>query len=152
MIRRLKRSESGTSFIEFAIVAPFLIFLVIGLIELGRYTYFSILAAHAARAAVAFGGQNLSTALDAGGMTQAATTDAASLPNWTGNIAPNYLCSVNGGALGRCPASPGAVAPINTVYYVQVTVTGEYNTLLNYPGIPNNVWVSGSATMRVGGQ
>jgi hypothetical protein len=41
---------------------------------------------------------------------------------------------------------------VDTIYYVQVQVSGTFNTLLNYPGIPDPVPISGSATMRVATQ
>jgi Flp pilus assembly protein TadG len=148
-VRRLFRSQAGTSMVEFALVAPVLIFLLIGLIEVGRYTYFGILAANAARAGVQYGAQSLYTAQDITGMTNAAVGDAQNLPNWTasnGGITANYLCSQNGSVASPCvTATPAA----GTVYYVKVTVTGTFKSLLNYPGIPNGVPISASAMMRV---
>jgi Flp pilus assembly protein TadG len=55
--RRLFRAESGTSLVEFAILAPVIIFLLIGVIEIGRFAFFSILAANAARAGAQYGAQ-----------------------------------------------------------------------------------------------
>ena len=98
-MRSLFRSQAGTSLVEFALVAPVLIFLMIGLIEVGRYTYFATLAANAARAGVQYGAQNVTTATDITGMQNAAITDAQNLPNWTaagGGISAQYLCSMNG--------------------------------------------------------
>ena len=54
-MQQLIRSERGTSMVEFALLAPVLILLVVGLIEVGRYTYFGILAAHAAETAARYG-------------------------------------------------------------------------------------------------
>jgi Flp pilus assembly protein TadG len=118
--------------LEFALVAPVLIFLLIGLIEVGRYTYFGILAANAARAGVQYGAQDLYTAQDKTGMTNAALGDGQNLSN--------------GALVVSCGLSSPAAG---TVYYVKVTVTGTFKSLLNYPGIPTNVPVSGSAMMRV---
>jgi Flp pilus assembly protein TadG len=148
-VRKLFRSQAGTSMVEFALVAPVLIFLLIGLIEVGRYTYFGILAANAARAGVQYGAQDLYTAQDKAGMTSAALGDGQNLSNWTaanGGITADYLCSSNGALAVSCGLSS---PPAGTVYYVKVTVTGTFQSLLNYPGIPNNVPVSGSAMMRV---
>jgi len=85
-------------------------------------------------------------------MQNIAAADATGLSNWTttpGHITANPMCSVNGGALQPCT---GTVDPANTVYYVQVSVTGRFKTLISYPGIPNQVTVTGSSTMRVSGQ
>lgn len=152
MIRRLVRKENGTSAVEFALVAPILILIFMGIVEFGRYTYYAILASHAARAAASWGAQNGTTAESAAGMQNIAAADATGLSNWTttpGHITANAMCSVNGGALQVCS---GTINPANTVYYVQVSVTGQFNTLIRYPGIPSPVTVTGSSTMRVSGQ
>ncbi len=139
------RSESGTSLIEFALTVPVLIFMLIGLIEVGRYAYFSILAANAARAGVQYGAQSLTTAADDSGMTSAALLDGQNVAGVTAT--PTQLCSQNGGPLQPC--TTGAVPTSGNVYYVKVQVSGSFTSLLNYPGIPTHVPVSGSAVMRV---
>lgn len=139
------RSESGTSMIEFALVLPVLIFLLIGIIEVGRYTFFGVLAANAARAGVQYGAQDLSHAQDTNGMRAAALNDGQNLAQWTAS--PSYLCSVNGGSLQTC--NTANMPASGTIYYVKVSVTGSFRSLMNYPGIPTNVPVSGSAVMRV---
>jgi hypothetical protein len=153
-VSRLRHSDSGSSLIEFAIAAPVLILLLIGLIEMGRFTFFSILAANAARAGVQYGAQNLETAYDTSGITSAALQDAQNLPNWTAanGITVNQLCALDGGPPQQCSTPWGSSPPVDTIYYVQVQVSGTFNTLLNYPGIPNPVPISGSATMRVATQ
>jgi Flp pilus assembly protein TadG len=149
------RSQAGSSLVEFAIVAPVLLFLLVGLIEIGRYEYFSILAAHAARAGAQYGAQDLETAYDDSGIVSAAVQDGGNLPNWmasSGSVTVNQLCALNGAAPGTCNTPWGSSPPQNTIYYVQVQVTGAFKSLLNYPGIPNQIPVSGSATLRVATQ
>jgi Flp pilus assembly protein TadG len=147
-IKDLVSSDRGASLVEFAIIAPVLIFLLIGLIEVGRYTTVAIMAANAARAGAQYGAQNLTTALDNPGVQAAALADGQHLTNF-GAPKLTHLCSVGGGALETCPS--GAVSA-NTVYYVKVQVNGSFNSLLNYPGIPTNIPVSGTVVMRVTGQ
>jgi Flp pilus assembly protein TadG len=146
MMRNLIRSERGASMVEFALLAPVLILLVIGLIEVGRYTYFGILAAHAAEAGARYGAQNLYTVQDRPGITAAALNDGENLSQWI--VTPNHTCSQNG-ALANCLG--GTPAP-NMVYYVTVSVTGSFHSLLNYPGVPTSVPVTAYATMRVQNQ
>jgi Flp pilus assembly protein TadG len=129
--------------VEFALTAPVLIFMVIGMIEMGRYETMAMMAAHAARAAVQYGGQTTFTAADKVGMTSAAVQDAAGLTNW--HVSPSYFCT-NNGALVSC--STGVPAS-SSVYYVTVQVTGTFNSLLKYPGIPSSINLSETATMRV---
>jgi Flp pilus assembly protein TadG len=146
LIKKLSRSESGASLVEFAILLPVMVFLLMGVIEIGRYTYYAILAANAARAGAQYGSQNTTTADDIAGMTSAAVADEGSVPQFSPS--PSPLCSVSGGTPTTCSFS-GTGAPTNTVYYVQVVVTGTFSTLFHYPGIPNNIPITGSATMRV---
>src|SRR5579863_4606473 len=147
-----RRGESGASLVEFAVTAPIVGFLLVGLIEIGRFMFFSILAANAARAGAQYGAQDLTTAYDTSGITNAALQDGQSLPNWTssgGRITVQQLCAVSGGAPAPCTTSNTSAPPQNTTYYVSVQVTGVFNTLLNYPGLPNSVPISGSSMMRV---
>jgi Flp pilus assembly protein TadG len=151
-MKSASRSDSGASLIEFAIIAPVMVFLLIGLIEIGRYAFFAILAANAARAGAQYGSQNLVTAYDTGGITDAALQDGQSLANWTasgGGVTVNQLCALDGGTPAACSTPWGSSPPQNTIYYVQVQITGVFNPLLNYPGIPKNIPISGSSTMRV---
>jgi hypothetical protein len=59
------------------------------------------------------------------------------------------LCSVNGALPPTTCTVSATAAPINTVYYVQVTVNATYQPWIQYPGIPNTVTVSGSDYLRV---
>ena len=145
-MRRLWRSESGASLVEFALLLPVIVVLLIGLIEVGRYTYFAILAANAARAGAQYGAQNTQKALDTPGMRSAAELDGQSLSQWS--VSANHLCSVNGGTLGGCSNPPAT----GTIYYVSVQVNGTFPSLLHFAGIPNNVPVSGNSVMRVATQ
>jgi Flp pilus assembly protein TadG len=148
-MRKLLRSESGASIVEFAILLPVMVFLLMGVIEIGRYTYLAILAANAARAGAQYGSQNTTTADDITGMSEAATNDEGAVPQFSPS--PTPLCSTNGGAtLSACAAAEGSNGPpAGTIYYVQVVVTGKFTTLFHYPGIPTNIPITGSATMRV---
>jgi Flp pilus assembly protein TadG len=138
--------EKGTSVIEFALLAPVLMLLLIGLIEVGRYTYFAILAAHAARAGVQYGAQTIFTAGDNTGMKNAALADAQNLPGLTAR--GSHFC-MSSGAVVSCPSGqPNS----STVYYVQVQVTGPFSSIFHYPGIPASITVNSTATMRVAGQ
>jgi Flp pilus assembly protein TadG len=148
MIKKLLRSEKGASVVEFALLAPVMIFLLVGLIEIGRFTFFAILAANAARTGALYGAQTLHTADDGPGMTQYAENDGQNFIQWKTPIA-TALCSVSGGAPAPCVPSSGGGPPTNTIYYVQVQVTGQYSTIFNYPGIPNPVTVTGNSLQRV---
>ncbi len=146
--RKLLRSQSGAAIVEFAIVAPVLIFLVIGLIEIGRYMYFGIVAAHAAEAGAVYASQTIATSRDLDGTKSAVSSDSSSI-TWT-TVAPVPYCSQSGATVA-CPTTNNTTLDTSNglVYYVTVKVQGTLNTLLNYPGIPNGIPLTASATMRV---
>jgi Flp pilus assembly protein TadG len=147
---KLLRSQSGAAMVEFAIALPFLVFMVIGVVEVGRYMYFGILAAHAAEAAAEYGSQTLATAADTTGIKNAASADSAGLSTFLASPAP--LCLQTSGETGSTPAPvtcPTGTPPAGTIEYVQVTVTGTFHSLLNYPGMPNSLPVTASTTMRI---
>ncbi len=141
-LRALGIGESGASLVEFALVAPFLALLLIGMIDFGRYTYDGILAANAARAGVQYGAQSLITAVDTTGIEKAAIADAGSLPNLSAS--PQPYCLANG-AIASCTTS-GAVP------YVKVVTSGTFTPLIKYPGLPASLSITGTAVMRVESQ
>ncbi|HEY6327508.1 MAG TPA: TadE/TadG family type IV pilus assembly protein [Candidatus Cybelea sp.] len=154
MIRRKNGTDSsGTSAMEFALLAPVFVFMLIGVIEVGRYMYFAILASHAARAGVQYASQSVETAADASvngaGTRNAALADGQNLTQWT--VHANILCTINGQA-STCPQNTSNSVPANLVYYVEVKVSGTFTSLLHYPGIPNSFPMSATAIMPVSSQ
>ena len=142
----------GTSLIEFAIVLPVLIFLA-DRPDRSRpvRVTISIVAANAARAGVQYGAQSSARRRTRTGIKNAAIADGLNLSNWTASDGASRripLLGERGDAAGL-HAGTGSGPPTNTTYYVQVQVTGTFNSMMNYPGIPTNVPVSGSAIMRV---
>jgi len=148
MMKRFLASQAGTSLIEFALVAPVFLFMLVGIIEVGRYTYFGIVASHAARAGVQYGSQNLVTAASpaGGAIENAALNDAGNLSGWK---ATHSIICTNAGTQVTCPIAASGIIGPNLVYYVQVKVTGNVSSLLKYPGIPQQSAFTATATMRV---
>lgn len=142
--------ERGTAMMEFALVVPFLTLMLAGTIDVGRYTYYGILAAHAASSGVQYGAQNLLTAADAaanGPATRAAAfQDAESISQFT--VTASVFCTLNGQS-SPCPVSnSGAAPPSGLVYFVKVQVNGTFSPLIQYPGI-RSVPIGATTTMRV---
>lgn len=142
------RDANGQAFIELALVLPLFIILLTGAAELGRLAYAGIEVSNAARAGVAYGSQNHSTASDSAGIQLAATQDA---PNITGLTATAIQsCSCTGGTSITCAnAGTNCVSPARIIEYVQVNTQADINTVFRLPGIPNTLTLHGQAIMRV---
>jgi len=149
-LRTLARADDGGALQELAISVGVFASLLIGITELGRYSYYSILVANAASAGVQYGAQTLETADDTSGMQTAAENDAGTGVLSTTPSASSYCeCYPSPGTTITCSASPGCTGSNHEVYYVKVSVTGTYNSLFHYPGLPTTVTVSRTAVMRV---
>lgn len=142
--------ERGQSLVELAFVLPLLLLLLVGIIEIGRFAFYSILVANAARAGAQYGAQSLATAADTTGISTAGANDAP------GITAPNSLtvsstqrCGCSSAALGPCGALVICVLPEHPLVYVQVTATGSFSSLFSYPGLPGTLSVTSVEEMRV---
>src|SRR5580704_18412541 len=140
--RRTRSSRSGQTVVELAMLLPLLLVLCVGAIEIGRYAYFDILIANAARAGAQYGAQSLIQAADLNGIIAAAQNDGLT----TMNITTSQECGCVSTALAGCPS--GAVCPLPLVY-VQVTATETYSSLFKYPGIPKTMKLTSTVMMRV---
>ena len=151
---RQRCRQSGQSFVEFAIVLPLLILLLFGVIEIGRYAYMGILVGNAARAGVAYGAQTHITAGDPIGITAAADNDFQNngQPVSELTVTKVYVCGCdNAGTISVTDCTTG-VCPIGQtkVVSLQVQAQGKFTSLFSFPGIPQKLTVTRTATMRIG--
>jgi Flp pilus assembly protein TadG len=145
---RHERRERGQSLVELALILPILLLLLVGIIEIGRFAYYSILVANAARAGAQYGAQTLITSADANGIETAAANDGQNVPAL--NVTTKQTCGCSGTRLsGTCPAT-GCALPNHALVYVEVTASGTFASLFNYPGLPNSINLSSTEKMRVG--
>jgi Flp pilus assembly protein TadG len=152
-------SPSGQSLLEVALLTPMLLALLLGVIELGRYAYFSILVGNSARAGAAYGAQNLVLSVDITGIQTAANNDFQNNGQNTSKLfvkrSTSCGCDSNGSVTPASSCSTaadptaGACTSGHWVVMVSVTASGTINPLFNYPGIPKSLTVSNTATLRV---
>jgi Flp pilus assembly protein TadG len=162
--KALLQSQSGASLLEFALVLPLLLLLLLGVIEIGRYAYVGILVGNAARAGAAYGAQTAITAADTAGITNAASSDF-NFQGATLAVTEGYACACDtNGVIGQysyyqggaCPIPPGTCQ--RTVVALQVTACTSTTspeqpcgTLSRvFPGRFPNMTISRTATMRIG--
>lgn len=148
-MRRILRCESGQNLVEMALVAPLLVLMLAGAIDLGRAFYFAIQVKAAAHAGAIYGSQYPT---DTTGMKTAADDNAQDIQGLTSyTSSASWGCECWDGShqenSATCQTSPPTCAA-NTVYYVTVTVSGTYQTLIPWPGIPSSIPLSETVQMR----
>jgi Flp pilus assembly protein TadG len=166
-LRRRRLAQSGQSLVEVALLTPLLLALLLGAIELGRYAYISILVGNAAHAGAVYGAQSLPQSVDTAGIQQAADNDFQNNGQNVASLAVTSWVSCgcdNGGTItyqgqttAMCsthsnpnldPTCSGGTAG-HWVVIVNVTASGTFKALFNYPWIPSSISVSRISTMRV---
>jgi Flp pilus assembly protein TadG len=147
-------SQSGQSLVELALLTPILLLLIIGIVEMGRYAYLSIVLGNAAESGALYGAQNLANSADTTGIKAAAQNDyndGQSLSGLKVDSTTTCGCDSSGTtATASCTAATaGTCAAGHWVVMVQVTATGNFKSLFSYPGIPTPLTVVRTVTMRV---
>jgi Flp pilus assembly protein TadG len=144
-LRRLARADSGSAIAELAVIAPLLVLLVIGLIEVGRFAQYSILVANAARAGAQYGAQNLGTAADFAGMQAAAQNDGQNTAGLSATA--SQFCRCADGTTSTC--LPTDCSSSHRLVFVQVDATGTFQSILHFPYVPTSQTITSRVAMRV---
>lgn len=140
------KSESGAAAVEFAMTAPFLILLMLGIFDLGTYIHDRMRLEQISRAAVDYVMQ--------GGPDENITNDVVAYYDPEGTEAGLYdvssdrICTCSDGVAQSCDNVTCGSGDYSR-QYVQVTINRSYTTVFDYPGIPSNMSLSGSARMRL---
>lgn len=172
------RDVAGTAMVELALALPFLLVLSLGLIEVGRYTAYSILVGNAARAGAQVGAMGSTQAQapadpnqpNSSGMdslaSQAACNDAfqslsvgdasfsctstgATVPTNKLLITTTIFCNKSDGTNDPGCALPGSGSTWTRVMYIQVTASGKFTGLLHYPLLPQNSTMTSQSILQV---
>jgi Flp pilus assembly protein TadG len=142
-----RKRDRGQSLVELAFVVPLLLLLLVGIIEIGRFAFYSILVSNAARAGAQYGAQSLANAADNFGITTAANRDGQGGAGLL--VTPGQRCGCSEATLSAtCPATVCAL-PSHPLVYVRVQVVGAFPVLFRYPGLPASINVTSVEEMRV---
>jgi Flp pilus assembly protein TadG len=138
--------------VEFALTFPLLLLLCLGATDFGRLFFHAVTIANAAATGAFYGAQNNVNFSKYTMMANRVTEDAKNLSNVTASAA-NYC---------ECPGSPSTPIPCSQATnrlacgdygfpraYVRTTATHTFETIVNYPGIPNQTLLDRNAFMRV---
>lgn len=149
MFSRVLRSEDGASFIEFAVVLPMLVLLLIGLIETGRYMAFAVRLSNAAHAGAQFAAQGSTQASNSADVAGAACSDS-SFSCTTATPKPGHTASPDTMLVTSsvsCSSTTTPCPPGDSL--VQVSTSGTFRPLLRYPIFGDSVSMSAQATQQV---
>jgi len=172
-------SQSGQSLIEIAVLAHIVLSLLLGVIELGRYAYISILVANAARAGAAYGAQSLTHSVDTGDIVAAANNDfqhnGQAVPagfvqgGFAGPAYDGCTCENDSGVMSPDPTTNGAGAvsycdPTSNatagscpagqhwVVLVSVEAKGTFSSLFSFIPSLSSITIDRTCTLRVNQQ
>lgn len=168
MNKQRTRKQSGQALVELAFILPVLLVLLLGVVEIGRYAYISILIGNAAHAGAFYGAQGNGFANDTTGIARAAEYDFAGTTSGTSSTNGLQVSDLNVTSAVSCGCDSagtittfgcttatnpfaGTCASGSWVVVVSVTCSGTFNALFNYPGIPSSLNISKTAYMRVAG-
>jgi Flp pilus assembly protein TadG len=148
----------GVSTLEVTLMLPFLLLLLIGVVDFGQLFHLAIEVSNAARAGAQYGYQNPATQADTAGMVSAAEDDASDVSTWGANIA-SYGCmcsdgtgqsqigSSNSSSTTLCATPPSSCTSKGTqlINYVQVQTQATYTPFFPWPGVPSSITLNGQA-------
>jgi Flp pilus assembly protein TadG len=139
------RDCTGSSIIETALLMPILLLILAAAVDFGGAYYFAVEVSSAAEAGAIYGTQN---SVDTAGMIAAAKLDAADVTSLAAVATYGCECSDGTSVVASCGTAP--TCAFNVVNYVEVNTSATYTSLLNYPGIPTSIAVTGKSRLRAG--
>ena len=143
-----RKSQRGASIVEMAFALPFLLLLLIGVIDMGRAYYLSIEVANAALAGAKYGVQNSGDTV--AHIQTAATNDASDVPGISATATLGCECSNDASTdQSPCPSTPPSCSGNTLVQYVKVTTTATYSPLFPWPALPTSFTLNGNAKLRL---
>ncbi|MDO8692724.1 MAG: TadE/TadG family type IV pilus assembly protein [Sheuella sp.] len=153
---KTRELQKGIVSVEFALILPVLMILLLGLIDFGRLTRDKLIVINAANAGARFGSLNPINFDDDNGIINAALSSGLDLPILQSDItvAPrSCYCITNNGLnmtlMASCFASCTGVGVDPTpAKYVTVSTGYFFNPLFTWPLILQPTTITASSTMR----
>ena len=142
--------SQGQSLVEFVLVLPILLVLLLGAIEIGRAAYYAIEVTNASYAAVEYGAQTPATAGYIDNIIQAALNEAPMLSPDNVIIPPiKYECPDGTATTPSAAATDCAGAGGRYFSYLEVNTQMDLMPLFGFPGLPTMYPLKGYATERI---
>ena len=140
---RRRNSQTGSSLLELTIGFPFMMLLLMGVIDLGRAFHSAITLQGAAQAGAQRGITDLAYANNAAAQEKAGLSDTQDLDGVT--VQASKYCQCGTGPQVACTTT---CTWTKLRVYVRVTATQDFRTLVSYPGVPDHVALKSIVTMR----
>ncbi len=145
LIREPRSGRSGTAAVEFGLVAPMLVLLLVGMCDFGMAIWEQMEVGNAARAGAAYAsvhGWN-SAAIET---AAASATELASI-----RVAVSETCGCPSSSHGVVAAACGSNCTVGVPAgaYVVVDATAQYNLIVPYPGFSSPMTLSAQAMARI---
>ncbi len=152
------KDDSGVSAVEFALIAPVLLFMCIGMIDYGLFIHEKMRVENMAQASSDYmigGGQEddlTSDIVEAYGSSTGEPTREGGGGTSEYRISAEMQCDCSNGAANDCgPVNECAINEEGGYRrrYYEVTVSKEYNTLVPYLVIPSSMTLTGTARIQI---
>jgi Flp pilus assembly protein TadG len=142
-------SECGSALVELAVVLPLLVLILVAAADFARVFYTANVLTSAARAGAQWGARTSSSYTDASGMqTIALSITNGNLSGTAAAVTPSHTCQC---VLDTGAAGSGDCATCTTGHVmirVTVSVSKTFIGIIPWPGVPSNVPITRSATLR----
>jgi Flp pilus assembly protein TadG len=134
---RIPQGRTGAAAGELAFILPVLVLIVLGCVDLGRFVYSYIAVTNAARTAAGFGSSNPYT--------------TATLSTWQAQVrqaAVDEMSGVYGFSDGSLTVTATPTTESAGFRRIQVDVSYPFQTMITWPGIPQNLTLQRRVIMR----
>ena len=142
-MRRRRSTEAGSAILELTIGFPFMMLLLMGIIDFGRVFYSMVTLQGAAHAGAQRGVTDVAYANNTTAQKQAALKDSHDVSDAV--VTAKRYCQCGSGPEVPCSTT---CASSSLRVFVQVAATQEFHTLIGYPGIPDPVQLKSTVTLR----
>jgi Flp pilus assembly protein TadG len=136
--------DTGSVAAEMAILTPLLLLLLLGAADFAKVYRTQLLLVGAAKAGTQYGSQSKLTASDTAGMEAAARNDATGFDGLA--VTAQTICKCSGATVGCTSTCAGSTMP---EVYVEVSTSATFKTAFRYPGMPEEIPLAQTHTVRV---
>ena len=143
---RLTKFRAGVATVEFGLLLPVLVVLLVISLHFGRILYTTVAIGHAARAGAQYGAQTSVMVRDTAGIRLAAAAEAMNIGAIT--VASQFYCKCDTGAAVNCVTGSCAAYGVPQLY-VQVTASKNVAWKLPWHYRSGTAPVSRTAILRV---